>query len=333
MDRNPSNLPIDDAPMSEEWNWHPNLPIPNSPLFEWPMRPSAIFRWLAKSWFELSMTTVTLGTAILTANYLQPTLEGCATFEFGWIAQIYLRNFALITIIAGGLHLYLHTYKLQGKKRKFIAQEFAKNKRMFTLSNQVWDNMFWSLASGVTTWTAYEVLYFWALSNGYIPQLNFSQNPILGLALFLLTPFWLSFHFYWAHRFLHWGPLYQPVHSLHHRNITTGPWSGFSMHPIEHVLYLSSCLIHVVVPSNPILMLFHMHLQVLNPLASHSGFEELLAHDKEQMALGSFYHQLHHRFFECNYGSENVPWDKWFGSFHDGRAESTEQMRKRLSGK
>ena len=29
-------------------------------------------------------------------------------------------------------------------------------------------------------------------------------------------------------------------------------------------------------------------------------------------------HQLHHRFCDCNYGSYETPWDKVFGSFHDG---------------
>jgi sterol desaturase/sphingolipid hydroxylase (fatty acid hydroxylase superfamily) len=31
---------------------------------------------------------------------------------------------------------------------------------------------------------------------------------------------------------------------------------------------------------------------------------------------------MHHRYFECNYGNLEVPWDKMFGSFHDGTDES-----------
>ena len=52
-------------------------------------------------------------------------------------------------------------------------------------------------------------------------------------------------------------------------------------------------------------------------------------------ALGTFHHQMHHRYFECNYGSLEMPWDKWFGSFHDGTVEANERMqerRKRLMG-
>lgn len=47
-------------------------------------------------------------------------------------------------------------------------------------------------------------------------------------------------------------------------------------------------------------------------------------------------HYLHHRYFECNYGSLEIPWDKWFGSFHDGTVQANESMRerhKRIMGK
>ena len=41
----------------------------------------------------------------------------------------------------------------------------------------------------------------------------------------------------------------------------------------------------------------------------------------------SFFHQLHHRYFECNYGENDFPFDKWFGTFHDGSPESDAAMR------
>ena len=50
--------------------------------------------------------------------------------------------------------------------------------------------------------------------------------------------------------------------------------------------------------------------------------------DKNRLALGTFHHQMHHRYFECNYGNLEVPWDKWFGSFHDGTDEAHERMLK-----
>ena len=137
-----------------DWNWHPELPILNSPLFVWPLRPVAILRWFAKSWFALSMTIATLCTALVVWMFLQPPLEQSVSFEFDWIAQMYLRNLGIMILIAGSLHLYFHKFKKQGQKRKYLAQDFEKNHHRFTFGDQVLDNMFWTLASGVTIWTA-----------------------------------------------------------------------------------------------------------------------------------------------------------------------------------
>ena len=180
--------------------------------------------------------------------------------------------------------------------------------RRFTLNSQLRDNMLWTLTSGVFFWTAFEALMLWAMANGYAPMLLWAQNPVWFVALFLLTPLWISFHFYWIHRFLHWPPLYKRAHGLHHRNTNIGPWSGLSMHPIEHILFFSSVLIHWILSAHPIHILFHI---------------------RNALALGNFHHQMHHRYFECNYGNLEVPWDKIFGSFHDGTEQSHEQFVKR----
>jgi sterol desaturase/sphingolipid hydroxylase (fatty acid hydroxylase superfamily) len=46
-----------------------------------------------------------------------------------------------------------------------------------------------------------------------------------------------------------------------------------------------------------------------------------------------FHHQLHHRYFEVNYGNLDVPWDKLFGSFHDGTDAGKARMRARLQAR
>ena len=44
---------------------------------------------------------------------------------------------------------------------------------------------------------------------------------------------------------------------------------------------------------------------------------------------GDYAHYLHHRYFECNYAGISVPFDKWFGSLHNGSDEANEVIRKR----
>ena len=258
--------------------------------------------------------------------WLQPSLETTQSLEFGWIAFLFIRNLILMCLVAGGLHWYFHTRKKQGSELKFDKREMPAKARVYSFGNQLYDNMFWTLASGVAFWTAYEALMFWAMANGYAPVLLFSENPVWFVLVFLLTPVWISFHFYWIHRLIHWPPLYKSVHALHHRNTNVGPWSGLSMHPVEHLLFFSSILVHFVVAASPVHILFHMQHQALTAATSHTGFEGLIVKDKNRLALGTFHHQMHHRYFECNYGGLEIPWDKWMGSFHDGTAESHQQF-------
>ena len=128
---------------------------------------------------------------------------------------------------------------------------------------------------------------------------------------------------------MHWPPLYKLAHALHHRNTNIGPWSGLSMHPVETAMFFSSILIHFLIMAHPVHVLFHLFHQALTAATSHTGFEGFEIKDKNRLHLGNFHHQMHHRYFECNYGNLEVPWDKVFGSFHDGTDESHERFQER----
>ncbi|MEO0746767.1 MAG: sterol desaturase family protein [Pseudomonadota bacterium] len=311
------------------WHHVPQVPIQVSPFFSWPPKPTRMVEWIAVRWFQMAENSILTVIALICWALLQPSLETTKTLSFDWIAAIWLRNMGLMILVAGGLHWFFHGAKRQAKTLKYDPRDLAVDGKNFTFGGQVRDNAFWTLSSGVGVWTAFEVLMFWAMANGYAPVLLWSDNPIWFIAVFFLTPVWISFHFYWIHRALHWGPLYRIAHSLHHRNINVGPWSGLSMHPVEHVLFFSSILIHLIVPGGIVHILFHMQHQALTAATSHTGFENLLVKDKKQLALGTFHHQMHHRYFEVNYGNLEMPWDKWFGTFHDGTRDAHDRLKRR----
>lgn len=317
-----------DTPL-KGWNHVPDVPLQVSPFFAWPLRPRAMLAWLWNAWFLITERLIIVVIAFISMTFFQPPLEETQTLAVGWVAEMYVRNLVLMTLVAGGLHLYFYTFTQQGQRLKYDPRPLMKNGKQFTLGGQIRDNMFWTLASGVTIWTAYEVLLLWAMANGYAPMITWASNPIWFIALFLLIPVWESFYFYWIHRFLHIPFFYKYVHALHHRNINVGPWSGLSMHPVEHMIFLGSVLIHFVVPANPVHVLFHLQYYALTAATTHTGFEGLLVKDKNRLKLGTFHHQMHHRYFECNYGSLELPWDKLFGSFHDGTAAANERIKDR----
>ena len=147
-----------------------------------------------------------------------------------------------MTLVAGGLHLYFYTFRKQGDDVPEIRRPTARKAKAAAPSlcaDQLLDNMFWTLASGgVPVWTAYEVLMMWAFANGYLPAITWGSPIRCGSSpCSSLIPIWETFYFYLIHRALHWPPLYRLAHALHHRNTNVGPWSGLSMHPIEHVMY------------------------------------------------------------------------------------------------
>lgn len=315
--------------MSRDWNYHPYLPLADPSIFHWPPNPKFLGRWVLHNWLMLSERVLMVALAVLLFAFAYPPLEAAKTFEFGWIARVWAVNAAMIILVAGGLHWYFYIMRRQAKRLKFDHRDQTKKNRLWNFSNQVHDNMFWSLTSGVGQLTAYQVFVFWLMANGYAPVITLAANPVWFVLGFVILPIWSAFHFYWIHRLLHVPFLYKHVHSLHHRNINIGPWSGISMHPVEHFLYFSSLLIHWVVASHPIHLIFHVIYQGPGAAMSHTGYEDLLVRDKRRLALGTFYHQLHHRYYECNYGNQEMPWDRWFGTFHDGTPEGTIATRER----
>jgi sterol desaturase/sphingolipid hydroxylase (fatty acid hydroxylase superfamily) len=312
-------------------DWQPPELIKAPPLFVWPIRPLAFLKWFF-GWqgylFPWNVTYAAI--AVATWVFLTPDLATMKTFEVGWVAIIFARNLALIFVVVGAWHLRLYVQRAQGRKFKYNGHWLAKKNPIFRFGNQVLDNIFWTVISAVPIWTAYEVLTLWAMANGYIPYVDFETYPVYCIGLLLLIPLFREVHFYLVHRLIHWPPLYRTVHHLHHKNANPGPWSGLAMHPVEHLLYFSGVLVHWIVPSHPIHVIFHLQHLAFAPAQGHSGFERVLLKDNFGIKTGDYFHYLHHKYFECNYGNDLMPLDEWFGTFHDGSKEAEERMNERF---
>ena len=316
----------------ERGDWRPTDPISMPAPFAWPPRPVGILKWLfGFPGYLWPWNSLYLAIALVTWFFLTPDLASMRTFEAGWISLVFARNLAMMFVVVGAWHFYLYILKGQGTDFKFTSRPLATNNRAFLFGHQVRDNMFWTLASAVPIWTAYEVVTLWAYANGLLPFINWETNPVWFVALLLLIPSIRELHFYLYHRLAHWRPLYDSVHYLHHRNVNIGPWSGLSMHPVEHLLHFSGVVIHWVVVSHPIHALFHLQHAAFSPAKGHCGFDRIVVKGDKTMGTGNYYHYLHHKYFECNYGNPVAPLDKWFGTFHDGSDAAHALMKKRLS--
>ena len=309
------------------WNYRPDGPVGLNPLFNWPPRPAAILRWYRGAWLPLTSLTLCMALAMVAYLAFLPALETMQSFAPGWMFRVWLLNMLPQILVAGGLHWWLYMRKAQGMYKKFDRRDLTRNNGSFTFRNQVLDNIWWTLGSAMTVATAYQWIIYWAMANGYVPVITWAAAPVWFVIWMLLIPMWSGLHFYWVHRLEHHPKLYKHVHAVHHRNVNIGPWSGISNHWYENLLYFSTYFIHLIVPSHPLHLLFHVYFQQISPVLSHSGFEKLRAGKTDAARAGDFFHQLHHRYFECNYGTSEIPFDKWFGTYHDGSAEATTRTR------
>ena len=136
-----------------------------------------------------------------------------------------------------------------------------------------------------------------------------TQRNIFSMAL---VTYWREIHFYFCHRMIHpWsGPnprsapwwdlgaaLYTHAHSVHHKSTNPGPWSGMSMHPVEHFFYFQCAWLPFVALAVPSLYVHPMHFlyaifhACVAPIAGHDGYAS--------PGGGADYHYLHHAYLEC----------------------------------
>lgn len=118
----------------------------------------------------------------------------------------------MVLISAGRLHWYFFMRKRLGTELKFDKREMAKGNCLWSFSNQVHDNMFHSLVSGLGFLTLFSALTMWLMAKGYAPTITPLGKPVWFTLSLILLPIWSAFHFYWMHRFLHVPFLYTHVH-------------------------------------------------------------------------------------------------------------------------
>ena len=322
-------IELADKKSKTRWHYRPNLGEQMAPYYRMPPDFGRSLRYLVDSWGLLGARIYVLGVSVLTWFLFSPALERCVEFSADWMAQIWLRNLVIMILVAGSLHLYFYTFKKQSDTEKYDLRDLTRNSKLFHFNNQVRDNMFWTLFSAVGIWSLYESVMMCAYANGVATMITFDSNPLWFVLLLLVIPWWNGFHFYWQHRMFHIPVLYKLAHNWHHKNTNVGPWSGAAMHPLEHSVWFTAVFVLLLVPSHPLHAIFIMQLQAITAVTSHCGYENLLLGKRIKFRLGDFFHQLHHRFYDCNYGTFEPPWDQWFNTYHDGSPEGDAWMKRR----
>jgi sterol desaturase/sphingolipid hydroxylase (fatty acid hydroxylase superfamily) len=310
-------------------DWKPKEAIEPPPVFVWPPRLLGLLRWLPH--YLVPWNALFLGLAMLFWFFLTPPMAMLRTLAPGWILYLLVRNSALVLLAYGALELRLYIRRGQGNQFKYNAKWPVDNHSdVFWFKSQNIDNMIRTFAIGLPIWTAYEAFSLWVFANGWARWVSFAAHPIYLVCFAFLLPMIHEFHFYCVHRFIHWRPLYRAVHSIHHNSVNPSPWSSLSMHPVEHLLYWSGTLLHLVIPSHPLLMLYHLQISGTGAVVGHIGFDRIVLGENTSLDAHTYAHYLHHRYFEVNYADGIMPFDRLFGTWHDGTEAADDRMNARL---
>lgn len=313
-------------------DWAPNEPAQTAPLFAFPTQPLKLLKWLPHYFLPYNLFFAL--TAVIWWKWVVPDVETMRTLAWGWALWLYAVNAVAILLFYGAFELRLYVRRAQGTRFKYNGKWPSESPSdVFWFRNQNIDNALRGFLIGIPTWTFFEVVVLWAYANGHVPWLTFAENPVWLAVLALAVPVIHEFHFFCIHRLIHTPFLYKWVHSVHHNSVNPSPWSSLSMHPVESAGYFATVFWHLILPSNPLIALYQLHVAGFGAIPGHVGFDKIEVGANSGVDTHAYIHYLHHKYFEVNYGDGLIPLDKWFGTFHDGSPEGEARMQARYEKK
>lgn len=310
-------------------DWAPNEPAGVAPIWAMPPRLTKVLRWLPH--YFLPYDVIWLLSAFAWWHWVLPDVDTMKTLQWGWILKLLVANTVAVFAFFGIYELRLYIRRAQGTRFKYNGKWPADNRSdEFWFRSQTIDGMLRTMLFALPVWLVIQVAILYAFANGLVPWVAFADHPVYLVCLALAIPIIHETHFYLIHRLIHTPFLYRYVHSIHHNSVNPSPYSSLSMHPVELLLYLGMAFWHLIIPSNPILAMYQLHRAGFGAIPGHIGFDKIEIGTNTAVDTHAYIHYLHHKYFEVNYGDGLVPFDKWFGTFHDGTSEAEERMNKRF---
>jgi Delta7-sterol 5-desaturase len=147
-----------------------------------------------------------------------------------------------------------------------------------------------------------------------------------------------DFYFYWTHRLMHHRRLFKYIHKVHHDSTNPTPWAAYSFHPFEAIIQAMVLpIILIIMPIHSTVVFLFTTYMILQNVRGHLGFEMLpkrfLKAKLFNWNLTTVHHNMHHQYFNCNYGLYFSWWDKWMNSNHKKYENTFEEVTSRESKK
>jgi sterol desaturase/sphingolipid hydroxylase (fatty acid hydroxylase superfamily) len=314
-------------------DWAPHGRSEIAPFWAWPPQFLQVLKWIPG--YIWPWNFFHMATALLWWYFVVPDIETMKVLSWGWAAYLLGANWLATFLFYGFYEWRYYVRKVQGQRFKYHHKFPSEQPSdVFWFKSQNIDNFLRSFLISIPLWTLVQVIFLWCFAKGSVPWLRWADHPLYLGALVLVAPAIHEVHFFVIHRAIHTKWLYKWIHSIHHNSVNPSPWSSLSMHPVEAFLYHAVALWHLVIPSNPIVAMFQLHMAGFGAINGHFGFEKLELTENTSMDSHAYTHYLHHKHFEVNFGGDGlVPLDKWLGTWHDGTKEGDRLMQARYEKK
>ena len=238
--------------------------------------------------------------------------------------NIYLVDLIRYLIFAGGAFLIFWIIGKPWLKQFFIQFEFPKRKKL-------WEEFAYSMST-VVIFSIIGFSVYSAKLAGY--TLMYDEVADYGdwwfYSSFLISVVLHDLYFYWTHRFMHHKSIYKHVHKVHHKFTNPSPWAAYAFHPFEAVIEagILPLLIFTMPLHQTITMAFLIYMILRNVLA-HLGFElfpkGFAANKWWNWHTTATHHNMHHKYFDCNYGFYFTWWDNLLNTTHNNYGTEFDQ--------
>lgn len=180
----------------------------------------------------------------------------------------------------------------------------------------------------------------WSQVNGY--NLIYDNVSDYGIGYLIFSVFALILihdtYFYWTHRMMHHKLLFKSFHLVHHKSTNPSPWAAFSFHPLEAIVESGIIpLASVILPLHQgAMIVFFFYMTSLNVLGhlSYELFPSWFLRSKfTNWHNTTTHHNMHHKYFNCNYSLYFNFWDRIMGTNHEKYKETFEEIASRTPDK
>jgi sterol desaturase/sphingolipid hydroxylase (fatty acid hydroxylase superfamily) len=157
--------------------------------------------------------------------------------------------------------------------------------------------------------------------SNYISYFPYNMNRELPNNIIILSHIMFIFIlsdilFYGLHNLIHTPNLYKMFHKIHHKYNEPFSLTNHYIHPLELILFfIPPVLPGIILNTHITIMWFTTIILNWNGIFIHSGYDFSKNKYLDYIMPSAKEHDLHHRLYNCNFGSTFTFMDKLFGTY------------------